>query len=66
MSSKNAFDNNMNYNTKRQKNNEASRNSRLKKKELEMEMANKKQVLEKTYVQLQKQINHIKSARVYV
>lgn len=59
MSSKNAFDNNVNYNMKRQKNNEASKNSKLKKKELEMEMAKKKQMLEKTYVKLKKQINHI-------
>lgn len=54
---------NLGYNTKRQKNNEAAKSSRLKKKEHEMEIVKKKQKLEKTYVQLQKQISRIKCIR---
>jgi len=48
---------------KRQKNNEAAKTSRLKKKEQEMEIAKKKQKLEITYVKLQKQINRMQSVR---
>lgn len=53
----------MNYYLKRQKNNEAAKNSRMKKKEQEIEVAKKKQKLEMTYVKLQKQINHMTSVR---
>lgn len=53
----------MDYYTKRQKNNEQAKISRLRKKELEMEIAKKKQKLEVAYVKLQKQINHMQSVR---
>lgn len=55
--------NNMDYYIKRQKNNEAAKISRLRKKEHEIEIAKKKQKLEMTYVKLQKQINHMRSVR---
>lgn len=54
--------NSMDYYLKRQKNNEAAKISRLKKKEHELELAKQKRRLEITYVKLQKQINHIQSA----
>lgn len=53
----------MDYYIKRQKNNEAAKISRLRKKEHEIEIAKKKQKLEMTYVKLQKQINHMRSVR---
>lgn len=61
--SKNSSKNNIDYYIKRQKNNEAAKNSRIKKKEHEIEIAKKKQKLEVTYVKLQKQINHLRSVR---
>lgn len=51
------------YNSKRQKNNEQARVSRLKKKENEIAVAKKKEKLEVTYVKLQKQINHVMQFR---
>jgi len=49
------------YHAKRQKNNEAAKNSRIKKKGIELEMADKKQKLEMAYVQLQRQIDRMRS-----
>lgn len=51
---------NLDYKMQREKNNEASKNSRLKKKEHEVEISKEKKKLEITYVKLQKQINNIR------
>lgn len=48
----------------RQKKNEAGRRCRLKKKQQEIEMANTKKELEKIYIELQTQINQIKSSLI--
>lgn len=50
------------YYISRQKNNEAARRSRLKKKQQEIEMAKIKEKLERTYIELQTQIEQIKSS----
>lgn len=47
------------YAARRQKNNEQCRASRLKRKEKETELAQKKPVLEVTYVRLQREVNHL-------
>lgn len=49
------------YDISRQKNNEAARRSRLKRKQQEIEMAKTKEELEITYIELQRQIEQIKS-----
>lgn len=47
------------YHQMRQKNNEAARNSRFKKKVAEIEISTQKRKLEVTYVQLKKEIKRI-------
>lgn len=47
------------YHQMRQKNNEAARNSRFKKKVAEIEISAQKRKLEVTYVQLKKEIKRI-------
>lgn len=54
---------NLDYKMQRQKNNEASKNSRMKKKEHEAEISKERKKLEITYVKLQKQINQMRSLR---
>lgn len=49
------------YYIKRQKNNEAAKISRLRKKEHEIQLAEQKRRLEIAYVKLQKQINYMQS-----
>lgn len=46
----------------RQKNNEAARNSRYKKKVAEMEISKQKRTLEVRYVQLKKELNNMTAA----
>lgn len=50
------------YYISRQKKNEAAKRSRLKKKQQEIETAKTKEELEKIYIELQAQIEQIKSS----
>lgn len=51
------------YHQMRQKNNEAARNSRFKKKVAEIEISAQKRKLEVTYVQLKKEIKRIQNVK---
>jgi len=53
-----------NYYIKRQKNNEAARVSRMKRKEKEMQTEKEKKQLEATYVQLRKELLQIHKKKI--